>query len=471
MPIDNRVYRLLEERVGKAHCSRAREDLACYAYDATRQVHLPDAVVFPENTQQIADIVKLANQEDFPVIPRGSGTGTTGGALAVRGGAVLVTTRLNRILQIDTDNLVAHAEPGVLTGALHEAVERLGLSYPPDPSSAQFSTLGGNLGECAGGPRAVKYGVTRDYVLGLEAVIGTGEIIHTGVITTKGVVGYDLTRLLVGSEGTLGIITRMALRLIPKPESVETLKVVFERIETAAETVSAIIRAGLVPRAIEYMDNASIRCAEAYLHAGLPVEAGALLLIEVDGPRGQTAREIQEIKRMCESRGALEAVVARSRAEAEALWQARKSLSSAMYRYGPDKINEDIVVPRSRIPDMVKKIEALKAKTSLTMASFGHAGDGNIHFHIMLDKRVERDRAKAQATISTLFDYTLALGGSISGEHGIGTTKAAYFRREIGPVETRLMKRIKSVFDPRGVLNPGKIFDETPLSVPGSGPS
>jgi glycolate oxidase len=450
---------MLERQVGKGHCSSAPEDLACYAYDATRQVHLPDAVVFPDSARQVAGIIKLANQENFPVIVRGSGTGTTGGALAVRGGVVLVTSRLNRILQIDTENLVAHAEPGVVTGALHEAVERLGLCYPPDPSSAEFSTLGGNLGECAGGPRAVKYGVTRDYVLGLEAVIGTGERIRTGVTTTKGVVGYDLTRLMVGSEGTLGVITRMALRLIPKPESVETLKVVFQRMESAAETVSAIIRAGWVPRAIEYMDKASIRCAEAYLHAGLPVDAGALLIIEVDGQKDQAAREIREIKQLCESRGALEAVLARNRSEAEALWKARKSLSAAMYQYGPDKINEDIVVPRSRIPDMVRKIEALKIQTGLTMASFGHAGDGNIHFHIMLDKRVERDMARAQAALDALFDYTLALGGTISGEHGIGTTKAAYFSREIGPIEIRLMKEIKSLFDPRGILNPGKIFE------------
>lgn len=458
MPLDNRTFKKLQEAVGKTHCTRAREDLACYAYDATREIHLPDAVVFPASTQEVAAVIRLANEDGFYVIPRGSGSGTTGGALPVKGGVVMATARLNRILKIDTDNLVAHAEPGVLTGQLHAAVEKLGLYYPPDPSSADFSTLGGNLGECAGGPRAVKYGVTRDYVLGIEAVIGTGDIIHTGVETTKGVVGYDLTRLLVGSEGTLGVITRMALRLIPKPDSVKTMKVVFQRIETAAETVSEIIRRGLIPRAIEFMDNASIRCAEAYLNIGLPVEAGALLIIEVDGGKEEARRDIQQLKALCESRGAMEAMVAETKTEADRLWQARKSLSQAMYRYGPDKINEDIVVPRSKIPDMVRKIEALKAETGLTMASFGHAGDGNIHFHIMLDKKVRQDVLKAEKTISELFDYTLALGGTLSGEHGVGTAKAPFFGREIGPVEIALMKKIKQAFDPKGLLNPGKIF-------------
>jgi glycolate oxidase len=458
MPLDNRTFKKLQEVVGNSHCTAAKEDLACYAYDATREFHLPDAVVFPARTREVAAVLQLANEAGFYVIPRGSGSGTTGGALPVKGGVVLVTTRLNRILKIDTDNLVAHAEPGVLTGQLHAAVEKLGLYYPPDPSSAEFSTLGGNLGECAGGPRAVKYGVTRDYVLGLEVVIGTGDIIHTGVETTKGVVGYDLTRLMVGSEGTLGIITRMALRLIPKPESIKTMKVVFEKIETAAETVSEIIRRGLIPRAIEYMDNASIRCAESYLNIGLPVTAGALLIIEVDGREDETTRDIQQLKALCESRGATEAVVAETKPESDRLWQARKSLSPAMYLYGPDKINEDIVVPRSKIPDMVRKIEALKAATGLTMASFGHAGDGNIHFHIMLDKKVRQDVLKAENAISELFDYTLTLGGTLSGEHGVGTAKAPYFDREIGPVETMLMKKIKRAFDPKGILNPGKIF-------------
>lgn len=458
MPFDHRTHKQLQEIVGKPHCTINPADLACYAYDATRQIHLPDAVVFPEKTSEIAAILKLANTAGFPVIPRGSGSGTTGGALPVMGGVVVVTTRMKRILNIDTDNLVAHVEPGVLTGRLHAAVEKVGLYYPPDPSSADFSTLGGNMGECAGGPRAVKYGVTRDYVLGLEAVTGTGEIIHTGVQTTKGVVGYDLTRLMIGSEGTLGVITRMILRLIPKPETVKTMKVLFERIDTAAETVSEIIRQGLVPRTIEFMDNASIRCAESYLEIGLPVTAGALLIIEVDGREAETDRDMAHLKALCESSGALQATVAETAAEAKRLWQARKSLSQAMFRYGPDKISEDIVVPRSKIPDMVRKIEALKTRTGLTMSSFGHAGDGNIHFHIMLDKTVRQDAELAEEAISDLFDYTLALGGTISGEHGVGTAKAPYFNREIGPVETTIMKGIKAVFDPNGVLNPGKIF-------------
>ena len=382
----------------------------------------------------------------------------TGGSLAVKGGVVLVMARLNRILQIDKDNLVAHVEPGVVTGRFHKAVEKEGLFYPPDPSSSEFSTLGGNLAECAGGPRAVKYGVTRDYVLGLEAVLPTGATIRTGVQTAKGVVGYDLTRLLVGSEGTLGIITRMTLRLLPLPEVVRAMTAVFDKIDTAVQTVSEIIRSGIIPRAIEFMDNASIRCVENHLKIGLPVEAEALLLIEEDGKSDAVDLAIDKIKALCLSEGAKRVEIAKTKAEVQKLWRARKAISPALFQYGPDKINEDIVVPRSKMPDMVRKINALRAETGLTMVSFGHAGDGNIHFNIMLDKKDKAQLKKAQGAVEVLFDYTLHLGGTISGEHGVGITKAPYLAKEIGNVEMNLMKKIKTLFDPNEILNPGKIF-------------
>jgi glycolate oxidase len=448
----------LQAIVGQDHCSTAREDLACYAYDATAETYWPDAVVFPKQTAEVAAVLRLANQEGFYIVPRGSGSGMTGGALAVQGGVVMVMTRFNRILAIDTENMIARAEPGVITRDLHAAVERLRLFYPPDPSSSDFSTLGGNLAECAGGPRAVKYGVTRDYVLGLEVVLPTGEIIHTGVQTAKGVVGYDLTRLMVGSEGTLGVITQMTLRLLPLPEAVGTLSAIFDRMETAAETVVEIFRSGIVPRSMEFMDNASLRCVERYLKIGLPETAGALLLIDVDGRQAEITHELERIQQICRTLGALKAERATSPAEAADLWRARKAISPALFQEGRDKINEDIVVPRNQIPAMIRKIEAIQQATGLKMVSFGHAGDGNIHVNIMLDKRDPEALRKAMAAVETIFDYTLALGGTISGEHGVGITKAPYLPREIGPTEQNVMGKIKKLFDPRGILNPGKLF-------------
>ncbi len=448
----------IEAIVGREHVTTAEEDLLCYAYDATNRHCRPDAVAFPANADQVSDIMKLANEYRFFVVPRGAGTGMTGGALAVQGGLVLVTTRFSRILAIDTDNLVAEAEPGVVTGHFQEAVEEKGLFYPPDPSSALFSTLGGNVAECAGGPRALKYGVTRDYVLGLEVVLPTGEIIKTGVRTAKGVVGYDLTRLMVGSEGTLGIITKIVLRLLPLPETVRTVSAVFSRIHDAASTVSEVVRSGIVPRTVEYMDQSAIRCVEDHLNIGLPIDAGAMLLIDIDGSPSAVEATLERLVPICEKGGAHEIKVAGSDEEAKELWKARQAISPALFRLGPDKINQDIVVPRSRIPDMVEWIDDLRRRSGLTIVTFGHAGDGNIHFNIILDKRDEETLAKAESAVQDLFQKTVALGGTISGEHGVGVSKAPYIGMEIGVAELALMKRLKAMFDPNGVLNPGKIF-------------
>jgi glycolate oxidase len=458
MAFSHKLFKKIERIVGKPNCLNKKEDLLCYAYDTTPDIFYPDAVVFPQTPQDVSVVLKLANQYDFAVTPRGSGSGMTGGALPVNGGVVMAMTRFNKIIDIDSDNLVAVAEPGVVTGDFQKAVEAKGLFYPPDPSSADFSTLGGNAAECAGGPKAVKYGVTRDYVRGLEVVLATGEIITTGVQTAKGVVGYDLTRLMVGSEGTLGIITRLTLRLLPLPGSVRTMTVIYDKIEAAAETVSEIIRRGIIPRAIEYMDNASIRCAEDYMNAGLPTDAEAILIIEVDGTENEVSHAVNRVMSVCEKSGARQIKTAENRQDAEILWKARKSVSPALFKYGPDKINEDIVVPRSRIPDMVKKIKALSRETGLTMVSFGHAGDGNIHFNIMLDKKETVQLKKANQAVDELFDYTLALGGTISGEHGVGITKSAFMTKEISADALALMRRVKSAFDPAGILNPGKML-------------
>jgi glycolate oxidase len=294
--------------------------------------------------------------------------------------------------------------------------------------------------------------------MGLTAVLPTGETVHTGVKTAKGVAGYDLTRLLVGSEGTLGIITRLILRLIPLPAAIRTMTAVFTHMETAAETVSEIIRQGIVPRCVEYMDNASIRCAEAYLSAGLPVDAGAILILEVDGGVAEVDDAAARLVDLCRKKGADSVQMARSEAERANLWKARKAISPALYQIAPDKINEDIVVPKNKIPAMVRRIEELGKESGLTIASFGHAGDGNIHVNIMLDKKDEAQQKLAEVTVQALFDHTIELGGTLSGEHGIGITKAPYLDKEIGQVEMSLMRRIKAVFDPNGILNPGKIF-------------
>jgi glycolate oxidase len=384
----------------------------------------------------------------------------SGGALAVKGGLAMVMTRFDRILSIDRDNLVAEVEPGVITGHFQEAVEREGLFYPPDPSSAAYSTLGGNVGECAGGPRAVKYGVTRDYVLALEVVLPTGEVVATGTRTAKGVVGYDLTRLMVGSEGTLGVVTKIVLRLLPLPEVVRTLRAVFVRIQDAGRAVSEIVRSAVVPRSVEYMDQAAIRCVEDYVHMGLPVNAGAMLLLEVDGSPSAVDGGLKKLAAICRKRGAQQVQIAESQQEVRDLWRARRAISPALFRLGPDKINEDIVVPRSRIPEMVEWIDDLRRRTGLTMVTFGHAGDGNIHFNIMLDKGDKEAVNKAEAAVEALFRHTVALGGTLSGEHGVGITKAPYLNMELGPSELELMKRIKVAFDPLGILNPGKIFED-----------
>ncbi|MBN1843851.1 MAG: FAD-binding protein [Deltaproteobacteria bacterium] len=454
----------IEAIVGREHVTTAEEDLLCYAYDATNRHHCPDAVVFPGDTDEVSAIMRLADESRIFVIPRGAGTGMSGGALAIQGGLVMVMTRFSRILSIDPDNLVAEVEPGVITAHFQERVEMQGLFYPPDPSSASYSTLGGNVAECAGGPRAVKYGVTRDYILGLEVVLPTGKVIKTGVRTAKGVAGYDLTRLIVGSEGTLGVITKIVLRLLPLPEVVRTSTAVFGRIQHAAKTVSEIMRSGIIPRTVEYMDQSAISCVEEYLNIGLPVDAGAMLLLEVDGSPSATDMALRQLADVCRKNGALEINVAKSKQEAAELWRARKAISPALFRLGPDKINEDIVVPRSRIPDIVQWIDELRERTGLTMVSFGHAGDGNIHFNIILDKGDKETLGQAERAVEELFKHTIAMGGTISGEHGVGITKAPYLEMEIGSEEIALMKRIKTAFDPNGILNPGKIFHETPPS-------
>lgn len=457
--IGKQACRDFEAIVGREYFSTRPEDLVLYGTDATNKPeYRPDGVIRPGSLSEVAALVKAARKHKTTIIARGAGSGMTGGALPVDGGLIVVMTRFNRILEVDRDNLVARAEPGVVTAHFQAAVEQVGLFYPPDPASREFSTLGGNAAENAGGTRAVKYGVTRDYVLGLTVVIGTGEIIHTGVRTAKGVVGYDLTRLLVGSEGTLGIITSLTLRLVPLPQARETLIAHFENIRQAAVTVAALTAAKVIPATLEFMDRQSIDCVRPYLSGEQGPEVGALLLIETDGPPDQARAEAETATRICLENGALSARQAKSREESENMWRARRALGPAMNLMASGKFNEDIVVPRSRIPEMIERQEEISKKHDTRIVSFGHAGDGNIHINVMYDRDVPEETERAHQAVHDLFTACLELGGTISGEHGIGTTKRPFIDMEISTESLNLQRRIKTAFDPDGIMNPGKIF-------------
>ena len=452
------IYKSLERIVGSEHITDRDTERQCYAYDATQIQAWPDCVVFPGNSQEISEILRLANKHHFPVVPRGAGSGMSGGSVPIQGGVVLVLLRMNRIKEIDPNNFLTVVEPGVITRDLQLAVEAKGLFYPPDPSSSHFSTLGGNLAECAGGGRAVKYGVTRDYVLGLEVVLPSGEIIKTGVQTAKGVVGYDLTRLMVGSEGTLGIITGMVLKLIPLPEARQTILAFFDQMALATRTVVEIFRAGILPSILEFMDHSSIACVEEYLKLGLPTQAQALLLIEVDGDREAVVRQGETIQLICRQIGAGGVKMAATPLEAEDLWKARRAISPALFRLRPNKINEDVVVPRDKIPETIERFQEIGRRLDLLIVSFGHAGDGNIHVNVMFDGKKTDEKERAQKAVVEIFKTVLELGGTLSGEHGIGLAKAPFLTLELDPISLNLMKKIKDLFDPNHILNPGKIF-------------
>ncbi|MBE9528541.1 MAG: FAD-binding protein [Proteobacteria bacterium] len=459
--LSDNIYAALETVVGAENITASKEDLLCYSYDATNTTFMPDAVVFPVTAVEVSRIVELANREGFSIIPRGAGSGFTGGSLAIAGGVVLSTERMKQTLDIDEENLTATVEPGVITWEFQQDVEAVGLFYPPDPTSKKISTIGGNIAECAGGPRAVKYGVTRDYVLALEVVLPTGEIIKTGTSTMKGVVGYDLTRLMTGSEGTLGIITKATLRLIPKPQSVITMLVSFADIGAAAVAVADIVAARIQPSTLEIIDAFSIKCIEEYDPERLG-GAGALLIIEVDGTEESASHEAARVREVCMAVGATGLETATGKQDVKTLWKARRSISPALFKLKPNKINEDVVVPRSKIMELMTGLEALGKSHDLIIACFGHAGDGNIHMNIMYDKTDAAEAARAEEAVNEAFELTLSLGGTISGEHGVGTTKAKYLDMELGPVEIALMRTLKETLDPKGILNPGKIFmDET----------
>jgi len=460
MPLPSAFVESLRAALGERGVADDPATLDAAAADALGHGHAPDLVVRPADTVQVAAVARLCQQHLVPLVVRGAGTGYTGGAVPTRGGVVLSVERLNRILEIDPVNLTVVVEPAVITGDLQRAVEARGLYYPPDPASLEMSSIGGNVAECAGGPRAFKYGTTKRYVLALEAVLPTGEIIHTGSKAVKNVVGYDLTQLLVGSEGTLAIVTRITLRLLPYPPARATVMATFADIRGAVNGVTALVHLGVIPAAVELIDGDSLRAVEA--HVGRPVAPGAsaLLIVEADGIPAAVQEEIERASSALTASGALSVTRAVSDQEREELWAVRRQLSFALRATGLVKINHDVVVPRGRVPELFEEVERLKAAHGLRIACFGHAGDGNIHVNLMLQPGDAAAMARARVAERELFTRVVALEGSISGEHGIGFAKAPYLGIELAPDEIALMKRVKHAFDPAGILNPGKIFPD-----------
>ncbi|MCP4343741.1 MAG: FAD-binding protein [Desulfobulbaceae bacterium] len=454
------VVEQLIDIVGKENVSTAVTDKITHSYDATQEKHLPDVVVYAGTTEEVSQVVKLANRWEVPILPRGAGSGFTGGTLPIRGGIVLVLTKMDRIIDIDTENLIAEVEPGVVTAELQRQVEKLGLFYPPDPASKEFSTLGGNVAECAGGPRCVKYGVTKDYILGLEVVTPTGDIIQTGGRTLKNVVGYDLTKLFVGSEGTLGIATKIILKLLPKPAAKKTMLVQFETIDGAAKAVSAIVGAKIIPTTLEFMDAATIDCIRGVSNIPLPETCRAVLIIEVDGDAEVLDQQVEQILAIIKPFGILHTKIAETDEESEEIWQMRRIVSPSLRKVNPDKFNEDIVVPRSKVPDMIRALEKISADYGVPIVNFGHAGDGNIHVNVMVDLKEEGMPVKVERVMDKIFSAAVKLKGAISGEHGIGTSKAKYMSMELDIATISYMQRIKTALDPNNILNPGKIFLE-----------
>ena len=435
-------------------------DLVSYGFDASFGQYMPDYVVQVLSTEDVQNVVKLADEYIIPIYARGASTSLSGGALPVKGGIVVDFSQWNDEFEIYPDDLIIKTRPGVITGKIHALAEKHNLMYPPDPSSSVVCTIGGNLAENAGGPRGIKYGVTKDYVIGLEVVMPDGEVIRTGGQTIKNVTGYDLTKLLIGSEGTLGIITEATLRLIPKPLDTKTAMVIFDDLYTAGKSISKILTSGVRPSKMEILDHNALNKVEDYAGLDLPRDAAAILLIEVDGNPENLGDELDTIQKALKEIDVENVEIAESKEAEDKLWQVRKLVSPAVVESGYTKISEDATVPLSKIPEMFKKIDEIKTKYDLNIVVFGHAGDGNLHPTINTNMRDENEVRKTEDAVEEIFNYAIELGGTLSGEHGIGVMKKAFIKKEMGEAGVRYQQMIKKALDPKNILNPGKIFPE-----------
>jgi len=450
----------LENLVGKEAVHSLLEDRYCYAYDATNNFFLPDAVVLPKSTEHIIEVVRYANQKKIPVVSRGLGSGYTGGSVPVKGGIVLSLEQMNKILEINTEKKYAIVEPGVVASDFAEEVKAQGLFYPPDPTSLEYSTLGGNVAECAGGLRGRKYGTTKDYILGLEFITAEAQVIRTGMLSSEDDDLYDLEGLLIASEGTLGIITKIAFRLTPLPPYSETVLAGFEKMEDAAQVVSDITAAGMVPSALEFIDGDTLDCVLSYISVDFVKKSEAVLLIEPEGEKEEVQKEMKKVLEICRKNNAISIKSAETTVEREKLWKVRRSSSAALLRLAPTKVNEDICVPPSQLPNLVRGLKKIGQEYKVSINTFGHAGDGNLHVNIMCDRQNPEEMERVEKAVEKIFEVTLKLGGTLSGEHGIGITKSKFLEDEVGKTGIEVMKKIKSAFDPQGILNPGKIFPE-----------
>ncbi|WP_239615097.1 FAD-linked oxidase C-terminal domain-containing protein [Cohnella mopanensis] len=457
--VDEALTRRLRTIVGDRYYRDDRESLVAHSYDGTPMLqHLPDGVIYPETAAQVSEIMKALSEYRVPVVSRGSGSNLCGGTVPVHGGIVMVMHRMNKLVEVDMENLTATVQPGMITAEFIEHIESLGLFYPPDPSSMKISTIGGNIAECSGGLRGLKYGTTKDYVIGLEAVLANGEIIRTGGKLMKDVAGYDLTKLLVGSEGTLAIITEATLKLIPPPAVKKTMLAMYKDLYGAARTVSRIIEAKIIPATLEFMDNPTIRVVDDFANLGLPRNMEAILLIEQDGDPETVERDMARIQEICEQESADRIEVAETREHADKLLTARRSAFTALARIRPTTILEDATVPRSRIADMVLRINEIARKYDVSIATFGHAGDGNLHPTATTDARDAEEVHRVELAFEEIFEAAIELGGTITGEHGVGLVKAPYLEWKVGHAGIDVMKGIKGAFDPLNLLNPGKMF-------------
>jgi glycolate oxidase len=460
MPVGNPLLNELSQLLGPDHVLTTKEDLIPYSFDGTAALYqLPGCVVFPRNTEQVAGVLRIARAARTAVVTRGSGTGLSGGSLPSQDCVVLCLVKMDRIVELDAANLTLLVEAGATTQTVTDAATKVGLFYPPDPGSMKISTIGGNVAENSGGLRGLKYGVTRNYVMGLEVVLPDGEILWTGNKCVKDVAGYSLRDLFIGSEGTLGVITQVLLRLVPQPQTKKTMLATFARMDQAAQAVSAIIAAHIIPCTLEFLDRTTIRCVEEYARIGLPLDCEALLLMETDGHPAVVVEEAAAMERICRDQGCTDVRIAQDDAEATRLASARRTAFSALARVAPTTILEDATVPRSQLAPMIRFIEDVANKYRLKIGTFGHMGDGNLHPTCLTDERNPEEMHRVELAFREIFDETIRLGGTITGEHGIGLAKKSFLPRFAGDAQMRVLREVRRSLDPDGLLNPGKMFD------------